>query len=125
MPTSTDYRRLAVEQRALLARIRCLAGSAEYRQRAEAFEALASTEDWLNGVVSPMEHRAMPVYSLDMQQRFARISKQRFEDARKSENARKAKVIPFSPRLERANRANRRSTTASSAFKPSAPLPVR
>ena len=120
-----DYRRLAVEERALLVRTKCLAGSAEHRQRAESFEALASTEDWLNGAVSPMEQKTMPVYSLDIQQRFARISKQRLEDARKSEDARKAKIIPFSPRLENKNRANSRWLTASSAFKPGAPRPIR
>ena len=117
MPTSNDYRRLAVEQRSLLARTKCLAGSAEHRRKAEALEALASSEDWLNGAVSPMEQKAMPVYSLDVQQRFARISKQRSEESRKSEDARKAKVIPFAPRLERADRANRRESTVSNVFK--------
>ena len=101
----------------LLARI--MAVSAEHRQRAEGFESLAATEDWLNGAVSPMEQKPMPVYPLDIQQRFARISKQGVDEARK------AKVIPFSPRLSKAVRVCGKEPKAMSLFKPKVSHPAR
>jgi hypothetical protein len=56
---------------------------AEHRRRAEAYEALALAEDWLNGAVSPIEEKPMTVYPVHMHERVERIAKQRAERDRK------------------------------------------
>ena len=52
VPTAQEYRTEAAEQRRILADTRCLKGGSEHRRMAEAYESLAVTEDWLNGIVA-------------------------------------------------------------------------
>lgn len=109
MSTASEYRQQATEQRGLMSNTTSLKESGQHRKRAEAYESLAAAEDWLNGAVSPLEDKAMPVYSLDIQQRFARIAKQRADEAVKS------KVLSLPKLAERAHRKAR--TAAASVFK--------
>jgi hypothetical protein len=103
--TSSDYRQFAEEQRKLVLTVKCLVASAEHRRRADSYDALAATEDWLNGAVSPIEEKPMPVYPVDMHERVERIAKQRAE--------RERKVVTFVPRARKLpSRSATRTTTS-------------
>jgi hypothetical protein len=54
MSKSHDYREEAAQRRQLVAKTKSLRESSQHRKIAEAYEALATSEDWLAGATSPV-----------------------------------------------------------------------